>query len=133
MFSNSNEFNMLKYVVYKYYDMPALEEQWNKIFKLFYEWEVSFAGINSSMLSHKMYFIQLLFQEFPLLKIYANKDIVDIVLPDRLLIGQQLSIKQTGNKLESACIVGRQITERGGLLLTLERPDKTRYTYEFIE
>jgi hypothetical protein len=133
MFSYSDEFNLLKKIAYKYINILILEERWDNISKLFYEWELSFAGLNSSLLSHKMYFIQLLFQEFPFLHTYANKEIVDIILPDSCLIGQELSIKQTEGYLENVCIVGREITERGGLLLTLEKPDKTRYTYEFIE
>jgi hypothetical protein len=133
MFSNSDEFKRLKDIVHEYERSYLVEKQWERIFTIFSEWERSLSGINSSLLSHKMYFLKVLFEEFPSLRINANKEILDNVFPDIARVGETIVIGQTETTSEHLYIVGREITIRGGLLLTLEREDKSRFTYEFLE
>jgi len=134
MFSNSEEFKMLKDLVQEFEKNSAsAEERWDNISKKFEEWEKSFPGANSSLLSHKMYFLGLLFQEFPSLQNNENERIANFVFPDILTIGEQLTIGQNKTSIGPVRIVRREITHRGGLLLTLEKPDGSRFTYEFLE
>ena len=125
MFSNDDQFRMLKkFVLEAEKESSDVEKRWERISKNFKIWESTPHGTNSALLSHKMYFLELLFEEFPLLLNRENERIANIVFPDTLVVGQELA----GGR-----IVRREITNRGGLLLTLEKPDGTRFSHEVLD
>jgi len=134
MVSGSDEFKMVRDLVKKCEEhSTSFEERWGKISMEFQEWEKSIAGVNSSLLSHKMYFLKLLFQEFPSLQDNENERIANIIFPNILTREEQLTAGQTETTIGRVRIVRREITHRGGLLLTLEEPDGNRFTHEFLE
>ena len=124
-FLNSEEFIMLKEIVLKIEkESYNTEKQWKNILTNFGSWENSPDGVDSALLSRKMYFLELLFREFPMLLKRENERIVNIVFPNTLVVGQELAVGR---------ILRRELTNRGGLLLTIEKSDGTLFSHEFID
>jgi hypothetical protein len=124
-FFNCAEFIMLEeFVLRVEKESSNTENKWNNILTNFGSWENSPVGMNSALLSHKMYFLELLFKEFPMLLKRENESIVNIAFPNTLVVGQELTVGR---------IVRRELTNRGGLLLTIEKSDGTLFSHEFID
>ncbi|MEA4950612.1 MAG: hypothetical protein VB068_13365 [Petrimonas sp.] len=102
--------------------------KWEKIDSDFQEWEKSISGRYSSALCHKTFLAEKLYNSFP--EIYDNFhcNIDNILLKDFHGIGESVSFSGT-----NYIILNRTITQRGGILLTLQTSDMKIITHEFFE
>ncbi len=108
-----------------------IENVWNEVIKKYEEWESQFYGQHTSTINRKLQLFKFLRDYFPLLSSVSG--VVDIVLSDLKKPGEVMRMVLPGGKAGEAKVMRREITERLGVLFSMESSDGIIFTHEFID
>jgi hypothetical protein len=134
MFCDSSAIHTLKALTRQRVNDPAFESKWQDVLAKFLEWETRVARLTSE-LNIRLEFLQRICAVFPQVPLHRDKAIADILLADSGArdVGHTFKCQFPDRRTEPTTIINREITDRFGILYTVETAERFRFTKEFFD
>jgi hypothetical protein len=134
MFANTSAIQTLKDRVKHRISDIDFDAKWQTVVATFSEWESS-AGQNTSDLNVRLEFLERVCAAFPHVPLHRDNAIVDLLLSDSGArnVGHTFKCQLPDGRCGTTRIVNRKITDRFGVLYTLETAEGFRFTREFFD
>jgi hypothetical protein len=125
----------LKKLVKNQVNDATFEEKWEKIIEDSVRWESSPTGSKASTSIVRLQFLEKICAAYPKAELYKNPEIVDLILSDSGVrsVGFNFKCALPNQGVEMATIIRREITEKFGILFTIETAEGFRFTREFYD
>lgn len=135
LFSQTSLFRELKEIVKKDLNCSDFEQKWQMIVEAFSLWESSEPARNTSDLNVRLEFLERVCAAFPAAKLNTRQPVVKLILSDSgaRTTGDTLNGRQPNGAMGTLKVVRQEITDRFGVLYTLEAQDGSRFTREFFD
>lgn len=135
LFSQTPRFQKLKEIIKEYAGISDFEHKWQKVVKEFSSWELSEPARNTSDVNIRLHFLERVCVAFPEVKLNTVPIVVESVLSDSGVknVGDAIRGRQPDGTIGTLKIVRREITDRFGILYTLETQDGLRFAQEFFD
>lgn len=106
---------------------------WDEIIEEYRTWEQSFPGAHTSTVNRKMYLYKIIHSYFPNYLFNSCNKFVELILSDLRKPGDLIHIKLPDGTMGNATIIRREITERFGVLFTMESDKGVLFSHEFFD
>lgn len=135
MFSQSQTAKKLKDLLKKRVNRIDFDEKWQNVVADFSPWESSTPVRTTSNLNVRLEFLARVCAVFSDVNLYRDEEIVSLMLSDSGTrnVGESFTCKTPSQRTEMVKVVRRELTERFGILYTLETQDGSRFTHEFFD
>jgi hypothetical protein len=110
---------------------PIQSNLWDGTVSEYRQWEQSVLGMSKT--NYRLQLLKIVSEKFPDLNLRSAPALIDLTLADLRKPGEFISAKLPNGTVGGAKIVRRDITERLGVLYTLESADGLRFTHEFFD
>ena len=127
----SGELERLKVEIEALRGSEITAERWRPIFDKYQRWEQGCRGISRT--NRRLQLLKIASEAFRELGLRDNPRLVDMTLADLRKPGETIIAKLPDGRVGPAQIIRREITERLGVLYTLESQEGFRFTHEFFD
>lgn len=107
----------------------VFEARWSAILEDFKKWEFGPIGQNVSRIVVQLEFLRRLCVIFPDSQLQNDEEIIKLVVSDAKAVGNHISLPPQ----IKAKVVRREISDRFGILYTLETAEGSRFTRELFD
>lgn len=127
----SGELERLKIEIEALRGSEITAERWRQIFEKYQRWEQGCLGISRT--NRRLQLLKIVSEAFPELGLCDNPRLIDMTLADLRKPGETITAKFPDGRVGPAQIIRREITERLGVLYTLESQEGFLFTHEFFD
>jgi hypothetical protein len=127
----SGELERLKVEIEALRGSEITAERWRPIFEKYQRWEQGCPGMSRT--NRRLQLLKIVSEAFPELGLRANPRLIDTTLADLRKPGETITATFPDGRVGPAQIIRREITERLGVLYTLESQEGSRFTHEFFD
>jgi hypothetical protein len=134
-FSRSQTVEQLKDLVKKLVADETFDSKWRTLMGDYEKWEASPLWQGTSRVNVRLEFLRGLCSSFPERKLNTEPAVIELLLAGSGLrdVGDTFKGREPNGKAATLAVIRREVTDRFGILYTLETQDGSRFTQEFFD